>query len=128
VHRDRDERDAADQAGPERQPGSVRQPGLVRQQEELERQLGPERQQGLAEQIDELDARIKRLGEYLDAHGDEFDVDDLCQLLDLYSTMMTRVTRMRQAQSHLTAEVKGVLMEAFHWALDELSRQKGIPL
>jgi hypothetical protein len=55
----------------------------------------------MSAQIDDLDARIARLGAYIDARHDACAVADLCRLLDLHSTMLSRVTRMRQVQDAL---------------------------
>jgi len=55
----------------------------------------------MSAQIADLDARIARLGAYIDARHDECAVADLCRLLDLHSMMLGRVTRMRQVQHAL---------------------------
>lgn len=65
----------------------------------------------LAAQIEDLDARIERLGAYIDAHRAELAVGDLVRLLDLHSRMLGRVTQMRQAQNALHGE-QSALMEA----------------
>ena len=79
----------------------------------------------LAAQIDDLDARIARLGDYVDAHREELDLNDLCRLLDLYSKMLSRVTRMRQVQVGLEGE-QSLLMEATRAVLEEIVNAKGI--
>jgi hypothetical protein len=81
---------------------------------------------GLIEQIDDLDERIARLGAYVDAHRAELKVDDLCRLLDLQSKMMGRVTRMRQALTHLDRagrNKQSAFAEALHKVLDGLAQE-----
>lgn len=80
----------------------------------------------LVAQIDDLDVRIARLGQYIDAHREEWDVGELCRLLDLHSTMMGRATRMRQALRHLGSEEGGALLCALHDALDDIAAREGI--
>jgi hypothetical protein len=81
----------------------------------------------LSAQIDDLDARIARLGAYVDARREELEVGDLVRLLDLHSRMLERVTRMRQVQNALEGK-KSVLVEAIHRVLDKLSEREGVPL
>jgi hypothetical protein len=91
----------------------------------VERETAAPGQSSLAAQIADLDRRIARLGAYMDACQAELNVDDLVRLNDLYSKMMGRVTRMRQALDRLgpgEGAEQSALAKALHWALDELAK------
>lgn len=98
-----------------------------RRQKEAAAQEAAAKQAALLAQIDDLDARIARLGEYIDGRRKELDVGDLCRLLDLHSKMLGRVTRMRRAQNDLDGN-QSVLMDATHEVLDGISDKVGVPL
>jgi hypothetical protein len=78
----------------------------------------------MSAQIDDLDARIARLGAYIDAHRDEWAVGDLVRLLDLHSKMLERVTRVRRAKNDLDGK-RSVLMAATHNVLDKIAAETG---
>jgi len=73
----------------------------------------------LLEQTTDLDARIAGLGNYIDAKWEDLNVRELCLLLDLYSKMLGRVTRMRRARQALGGANRE-LGEALLQVLDEM--------
>ena len=83
---------------------------------------------GLAAQIADLDRRIARLGDHIDACQADLETLGLVRLLDLHSKMMGRVTRMRQALDQMRGDDKGGLAQAIQEALDEIGQEWGIDL
>ena len=88
---------------------------------------GPERADSeesaaLRAQIVDLDARIACLGRTIDAQWEVLDVRPLCLLLDLYSKMLARVTRMRRARQALGGTAREIEAATMH-VLDELEQE-----
>jgi hypothetical protein len=92
------------------------------------RQAAGESGGGIESQIDDLDRRIARLGQYIDEHAADLDPVDLVRLLDLHSKMIGRVTRVRQAQQTLTGDQNAALTAAMNRALDRIGKELKIDL
>jgi len=86
--------------------------------------MSPDR---MSAQIADLDARIARLGAYIDARHDECAVADLCRLLDLHSMMLSRVTRMRQVQ-HALHGAQTRMMVFVYEVLEIIFKEHKLPL
>ena len=88
---------------------------------------GPEGADTLSAQIGDLDARIARLGAYIDARYEAWAVGDLCRLLDLHSKMLGRATQMRRVQHALYGQASRFMA----WVYDVIDkmhlRQQGEP-
>jgi len=83
---------------------------------------------GMQGQIEDLDRRIERLGEYIDEHQSGWDLTQLKTALDLHSTLISRVARARQVQDRLTEGGQDEIEALINDVLDELSEEWGIEL
>jgi hypothetical protein len=83
---------------------------------------------GIDGQIEDLDRRIQELGAYIDQQRDDLGTGDWLKLLDLHSTLIGRVTRVRQTRQRLGGGDGTALSAAIHKALDAISKQWGIEL
>jgi len=75
-----------------------------------------------------MDRQIARLGHWIDAHEEELALAELKTALDLYSTLCSRVTRMRQALDKMRGGTGGELLGAINAVLDELGTEWDIEL
>lgn len=101
--------------GPEALPGLAALPGL-------------EAPPGLEAQIEDLDRRIADLGAYIDEHQAELDPVDLVRLLNLHSTMVGRVSRVRAIRRQMTGGDDTELNRAMDRARDDVSKDLGVEL
>jgi hypothetical protein len=79
-------------------------------------------------QIAEMDRQIARLGRWIGAHEEELDLSELRTALDLYSSLCSRVTRMRQALDKMRGGTEGELLSALNAVLDELGDEWDVEL
>lgn len=77
--------------------------------------------------IQDLDTRIGRLSEYIDAHQD-LDAREMIALLQLHGQLTSRLGRLLRDRESLAGQGNQALDDAINSALDELSRQWGIDL
>jgi hypothetical protein len=83
---------------------------------------------GIDGQIEDLDRRIQRLGAYMDEQQEKLDAGDWLKLLNTYSIIIGRVTRVRQARQQMGGGVDQALTGAISEALDAISEEWGIEL
>lgn len=83
---------------------------------------------GLEAQIEDLDRRIADLGAYIDQRQAELDPGDLIRLLNLHSTMVGRVSRVRAIWQQMTGGDDMEVTRAIDQARDAVSRELGVEL
>lgn len=113
--------------GPEAPPVPKAPPGLT-VLPGLEAPPVPEAPTGLEAQIEDLDRRIADLGAYIDEHQAELDPVDLVRLLNLHSTMVGRVSRVRAIRQQMTGGDGTAVDRAMDRARDDVAKDWGVEL
>ena len=77
--------------------------------------------------IQDLDARITRLSEYIDTQ-DDLDTGEMIALLKLHGQLTSRLGRLMRDRESLAGSDNSELETAINAALDELSQRWGVDL
>lgn len=105
--------------------GTVRPHGMPEDRGDADKAGGPNKTE---EHIADLDRRIARLRDYIDEQTPDLAPGDLTRLLDTYSKLIERVTRVRGARQQMEGSSHSPLTDAIHRALDRIGKEWGIQL